>query len=183
MGIEICGPSGEAVNNRPMFINDGGSRPGVVGGTLSGIKIGTEVVNQASKNSADGKLPLRGKPNSSLTSKNGKLVREYGPDGKAKRDTDYGHPEHHPDLPSPHYHDWTWDGDIPHRGSAYGITGNNIDYVSMALGVGLVICSVGGVILLVSDDASLVGVLDNTLIAPVSQGIQQGIGIVIAAVS
>lgn len=181
--VNYSDPSGEAVNNRPMFINDGGSRPGVVGGTLSGIKKGTEVVNQASKNSADGKLPLRGKPNSSQTSKNGKLVREYGPDGKAKRDTDYGHPEHHPDLPSPHYHDWTWDGDVPHRGSAYGITGNNIDYVSMALGVGLVICSVGGVILLVSDDASLVGVLDNTLIAPVSQGIQQGIGIVIAAVS
>lgn len=39
MGIEICGPSGEAVNNRPMFINDGGSSSASVrpAGKTSGI--------------------------------------------------------------------------------------------------------------------------------------------------
>lgn len=120
--------------------NDG--RPGLIGGALSGIKIGLDAVNQATKDSADGKSPLRGKPNSTQKSKNGKVVRDYGPDEKAKRDTDYGHPEHHPDLPSPHYHDWTWDGDIPQRGPAYGITGNTVGYLSIALGIGLVICSV-----------------------------------------
>lgn len=36
MGIEICGPSGEAVNNRPMFINDGGSNVRPAGGKQSG---------------------------------------------------------------------------------------------------------------------------------------------------
>ena len=39
MGIEICGPSGEAVNNLPMFINDGGSSSASVrpAGKTSGI--------------------------------------------------------------------------------------------------------------------------------------------------
>ena len=151
-----------------------------IGATLSGIKIGLDAVNQATKDSANGKLPLRGKPNSTQKSKNGKVVRDYGPDEKAKRDTDYGHP----DLPSPHYHDWTWDSNIPQRGSAYGITGNTVDYLSIALGIGLVICSVflGGAIL-VCDDVSVFGVMDNTLIGPVSQGIGQGIGMIIVAVS
>ena len=39
MGIEICGPSGKAGNNRPMFINDGGSSSASVrpAGKTSGI--------------------------------------------------------------------------------------------------------------------------------------------------
>lgn len=45
--------------------------------------------------------------------------RSCGLDGKATTDTDYSHPDHHPDLPIPHAHDWSWNGDTPSRGPAY----------------------------------------------------------------
>ena len=67
--------------------------------------------------------PLTGEPNSTLPvyDNDGNLTqeREYGPDGRAKRDIDYGHAGHHPNLPSPHYHDWNWDTGVPTRGDAY----------------------------------------------------------------
>ena len=44
--VNYSDPSGEAVNSRSMLINDGGSRSVLVGGTLSGIKIGLDAVNQ-----------------------------------------------------------------------------------------------------------------------------------------
>lgn len=40
MGIEICGPSGKAGNNRPVFINDRGSAVRPAGGKYG---IATEV--------------------------------------------------------------------------------------------------------------------------------------------
>ncbi len=36
-------------------------------------------------------------------------IRIYGPNGKALKDIDYSHPEHHPELVgNPHVHDWDW---------------------------------------------------------------------------
>jgi hypothetical protein len=68
-------------------------------------------------------LPTVGKPNSvgEKHDVNGQLQqqREYGSDGRAKKDTDYDHPQHHPNLDNPHYHDWTWNGNQPSRGDAY----------------------------------------------------------------
>ena len=64
------------------------------------------------------KLPTIGKPNTTVQKPNGDY-RSYGSDGKATTDTDYSHPEHHPELPNPHAHDWSWDGDKPTRGPAY----------------------------------------------------------------
>ena len=64
------------------------------------------------------KLPLIGEPNSVARTPSGGQERFYGPDGKATKDRDYGHANHHPNLPSPHEHDWTWNGNTPTRGPA-----------------------------------------------------------------
>ena len=53
-------------------------------------------------------LPPKGKPNSKVKTPDGKIEREYGPDGRAKTDkhnTDHGHPKNHP---VPHKHEWDW---------------------------------------------------------------------------
>jgi hypothetical protein len=58
------------------------------------------------KRAAD--LPARGKPNSTdvVDRGNGKgTIRDYGPDGKAKTDYDFGHDHGAGD---PHAHDWDW---------------------------------------------------------------------------
>lgn len=73
----------------------------------------TNAIVKASKN-----LPTTGKPNSTARKPNGDL-REYGSDGRATKDTDYSHPNHHPELPNPHAHDWDWSTGVPKRGSAY----------------------------------------------------------------
>lgn len=69
-------------------------------------------------NNGHNNLPIYGPPNKTLQKPNGDF-RSYGPDGKAKTDTDYNHPERHPDLPNPHAHDWTWNGNAAKRGPAY----------------------------------------------------------------
>ena len=54
------------------------------------------------------RTPTKGRPNSKREfpdGKGGKTVREYGPDGKAKQDIDYGHNHGKGD---PHVHDWDW---------------------------------------------------------------------------
>ncbi len=63
-------------------------------------------------------VPTTGKPNTTVQKLNGDY-RSYGPDGRATTDKDYSHPERHPDLPVPHEHDWTWNGDKPIRGKAH----------------------------------------------------------------
>lgn len=100
--------------------------------------------------------------------------REYGPDGRAKRDIDYGHAGHHPNLPSPHYHDWNWDTGVPTRGDAYA----PFDWGQAALGTGLVVVCVIGIILVAADDATGVGVADNFLYGPLGVGVSQGLSMV-----
>ncbi len=54
------------------------------------------------------RTPAKGKPNSKGTfpdGKGGKTDRIYGPDGKARKDIDYGHSHGKGD---PHIHDWDW---------------------------------------------------------------------------
>ena len=75
--------------------------------------------NKVLKSSNVNKLPMTGEPDTTAEAPNGNQ-RHYGPDGRADTDTDYSHPEHHPELPNPHAHDWTWDKNgFPHRGKAY----------------------------------------------------------------
>lgn len=53
-------------------------------------------------------LPTKGNPNSTQTKPNGD-IRVYGSDGRALKDIDKSHPEHHPELQNPHVHDWSWE--------------------------------------------------------------------------
>ena len=62
-----------------------------------------------------GDLPARGRPNSSESvdkGNGGGTIRDYGPDGRAKTDYDFGHD--HPTRANPqgagdpHAHDWDW---------------------------------------------------------------------------
>lgn len=67
------------------------------------------------------KLPSIDKPNSVKKAPNGN-ERYYGPDGKATKDIDWSHPEHHPELDNPHQHDWVWGEDgKPKRGPAKNV--------------------------------------------------------------
>jgi Pretoxin HINT domain len=66
----------------------------------------------------EGDLPARGEPNSSGFKDDGAgnmQIREYGPDGNAETDYDFGHD--HSDVGDPHAHDWDWD-QTPARGPA-----------------------------------------------------------------
>ncbi len=61
------------------------------------------------------RTPAKGDPGSTVefpNRKGGKTVREYGPDGKAVKDTDYGHSH---DKGDPHTHNWDWNGPKPRR--------------------------------------------------------------------
>jgi RHS repeat-associated protein len=72
-------------------------------------------------------LPLNGPPNSSdhIEGPNGQ-IRDYGPDGRAKTDFDFGHPQHHPDLESPHAHDWDCPSGKPQRGPGRNVGPNEV---------------------------------------------------------
>ncbi|MCM8813406.1 MAG: hypothetical protein NC924_05645 [Candidatus Omnitrophica bacterium] len=64
---------------------------------------------------AGDRTPVKGQPNSSQEYPNkdgGKTIRQFGPDGNAVQDTDYGHDHGAGD---PHIHDWDWSGDKPKR--------------------------------------------------------------------
>lgn len=72
--------------------------------------------NKVNKVENKNKMPLTDKPNSWIKNPNGN-IRVYGDDGRAIKDIDWGHPNHHPELSNPHVHDWTYDGK-PIRGKA-----------------------------------------------------------------
>ena len=58
---------------------------------------------------AQTRTPASGDPNSSQffpDDKGGGTEREYGPDGRARKDVDYGHG--HNGAGDPHAHDWDW---------------------------------------------------------------------------
>jgi RHS repeat-associated protein len=59
------------------------------------------------------RLPAKGKPNSTevIDNEDGTgQIRDYGPDGNAETDYDFGH---HPELGDPHAHDWDWENNPP----------------------------------------------------------------------
>jgi len=63
-----------------------------------------------------GDLPAKGKPNSSASKDrgNGKgQIRDYGRDGRAVRDFDFGHD--HNNAGDPHVHDWDWSKTPPRQ--------------------------------------------------------------------
>ena len=63
----------------------------------------------AVQNTRVGDLPAKGPPNTSAARDNGKgkgQIRDYGEDGRAETDYDFGHD--HTGAGDPHAHDWDW---------------------------------------------------------------------------
>ncbi len=90
-----------------------GALVGAVGGLGTGIIAGAAkdlgTLANSLFNARSGDLPAKGKPNSSAARDDGKgngQIREYGPDGRAKTDYDFGHD--HTGAGDPHAHDWDW---------------------------------------------------------------------------
>ena len=79
------------------------------------VRLAEEEVRLARGGTRPGDLPARGTPNSTdvVDRGGGKgTIRDYGPDGKAKTDYDFGHdhktPAHPDGAGDPHAHDWDW---------------------------------------------------------------------------
>jgi RHS repeat-associated protein len=91
-----------------LAVNSTASRPPTPSSGGSG---GASCPAPTSAGTRAGDLPAKGAPNSTGVKDygNGKgQIREYGPDGKAVRDFDFGH-NHPPSYPGdPHAHDWDW---------------------------------------------------------------------------
>lgn len=118
------------VSNNPVNLSDPMGNV-AIGATVSYLPVRTVIrkqkttVSSAISSSSQSKnlkingasLPTVGVPNSRVKQPgpNGGQVRNYGPDGKAVRDFDYEHKNHHPDLPSPHQHDWDWSKEKPRQ--------------------------------------------------------------------
>lgn len=90
----------------------GGAELGALVGGFLGSTLGAarDAVSglQVLLNTRSGDLPARGKPNTSAAKDDGKgngQIRDYGPDGRAKTDYDFGHDHGAGD---PHAHDWDW---------------------------------------------------------------------------
>ena len=86
------------------------------------------------------RTPVNGPPNTKTKYPNG-TEREFGPDGKAVKDIDNGHPHD----PEPHAHDWDHSGPKPKRGGRRDLTPeerNNMKVVAVGIGTAGV---VGGI--------------------------------------
>lgn len=85
-----------------------GGLAGFVAGGLAGAVKDLINAGQALLNTRAGDLPAKGPPNSSAAKDDGKgngQIRDYGNDGRAKTDYDFGHDHGAGD---PHAHDWDW---------------------------------------------------------------------------
>ena len=118
-------------------------------------------------------LPKKGTPGYSRTLPNpdgtSKQKRWYGPDGNAERDRDFNHPG---DMPFPHDHEWK----NGNRGEEHlpPDPAYEIDWEPI-LGLGLVFICFVGVAIIVSDDVTGIGALDDFLLGPLGTGISKGL--------
>lgn len=112
--------------------------------------------------------PPTGEPGSTYVAPNGDS-RTYGSDGKPVHDydhSDHGHPKHHPhDENGGNHHDWT-DGV---RGDPY------IPGMDCIIGIGIVGISVIGIVYIIGNDATGIGVADDFLIGPLGLGVKKGL--------
>jgi len=89
--------------------------------------------------------PNVGEPGSTYTAPNGD-TRTYGSDGNPEKDVDTGHPNHHPEIGSPHGHDWK----NGVRGPAYKLpivsnAGTGVDWAKVGENVLGFVIIVGGI--------------------------------------
>lgn len=126
-----------------------------------------------------GKLPDEGQADSKDTLYNPdgspKQDRWYGPDGKAEKDRDYNHGGVGHEFP--HDHEWDWNKNPPRQPGVpvptpYPNTINtssNSTWWYVPAGIGLVVIGGLATAALLTDDATGIGVLDDTAI-PVTAG-------------
>lgn len=102
--------------------------------------------------------------------------RWYGPDGRAIKDrhhTDHNNPKHHT---NPHDHDWDWsDPGRPKLGSTYPSPAEMAINWGAVMGVGLVCVAGAGILWLVLNDMTGVGVFDNGEIIPLFGVLEKGL--------
>ena len=104
-GTLVCPGVGTVVAAGSM--GEFGFGAGVAVGAAAGSAIEDSICRAKGVGRTD--LPAKGKPNSSACKDkgNGKgQIRDYGSDGKAKTDYDFGHD--HTGVGDPHAHDWDW---------------------------------------------------------------------------
>ena len=106
-----------------------------------------------------------------------KTWRTFGPDGRALKDTHYGHEHAHKEIGTPHDHDWDWSGKNPSLGDPYPHT-EKINNSSSVLGYGLVAVCAAGLAIIALNDITGVGVADDFLVAPLLGGIGKGVGMI-----
>jgi hypothetical protein len=161
-------------NNNPVTAKEpSGFRPVYTQGEETAVMREARAMAKAAKAPSQS-LPISdAKPNSKQKTPNGQTVREYDEYGRAKKDTHYGHPDHHPELKILHFHDWKWYGDIPHKDD------DHYDIVQGVCGVGLVVVCAIGITIIAADDTLGIGVTDDFLIAPLGSGIGKGMTMIL----
>ena len=136
------------------------------------IKSTFSPTTQKTASTVNSGLPPQGVPGSSATLKNPdgtpKQKRWYGPDGYPERDRDYNHSGK---MPFPHDHEWK-DGK---RGKDHLTPDPAYKFSWIPIfGVGLIgLCAVGTAVV-VADNVTGVGVLDDVLLGPLGAGITEG---------
>ena len=112
--------------------------------------------------------PYTGEPGSTYTAPNGD-TRTYGPDRTPKHDydhNDHGRPDKHPhDSKGGHNHDW----ENGVRGPAYSVNWKPI------VGVVLVTVCVIALAVVIADDFTGVGAVDDVLLGPLGTGVGKGL--------
>ena len=113
---------------------------------------------------------LFGAPNSEeWVSKN--TLRKYDSTGKAYKDVDYKN--NHPEIGTPHDHDWTWGKNGPSRGGPKKHTESSLN--QSLVGIGLVAVCAVGFVFVAANDLTGIGAGDDVLFAPLLGGIYKGL--------
>ena len=167
-------------NNNPVLLRDStGSRPIIGGGlrdeTPEQRRLSLSYISSTSfsKNTVVASLPKTGEPNSNQTLPNldgtPKQKRWYGPDGKAERDRDYNHSGN---MPFPHDHEWK-DGE---RGEDHLPPSPDHEFsLEPIIGITIATVCAVGIVVVVANDLTGVGVLDDFLLGPLVAGLQGGL--------
>ena len=167
-------------NNNPVLLRDStGSRPIIGGGlrdeTPEQRRLSLSYISSTSfsKNTVVASLPKTGEPNSNQTLPNldgtPKQKRWYGPDGKAERDRDYNHSGN---MPFPHDHEWK-DGE---RGEDHLPPSPDYEFsLEPIIGITIATVCAVGIVVVVANDLTGVGVLDDFLLGSLVAGLQGGL--------
>ncbi len=120
IGGTLVGAIGGGVSGAEIGVISGATAGAAVGAWLgdwvSDMSSAAYLTQCESRSGAGSSIPTKGQPGSCTASDNGDgtgTIRDFGPDGKAGTDYDFGHD--HTGVGDPHAHDWDWSGPKPPR--------------------------------------------------------------------